>query len=70
MCYNVVSTFKEPMGLFSFYLGYRHAKKKAARRRAREEWSTEEWSEDDPECDGCGYLASQHDEGGRCPSYS
>jgi hypothetical protein len=70
MCYNVVSTFKEPMGLFSFYLGYRHAKKKAARRRAREEWSTEEWPEDDPECDGCGYLASQHDEGGRCPSYS
>ncbi len=75
MCYSVTSTIKEHMGLFTFYLGYRHGKKKAARRRAREEWatqdwSTEDWSDDDPECESCGYLASQHDDEGTCPSYS
>jgi hypothetical protein len=42
------------MGLFTFYLGYRHGKKKAARRRAREEWATQDWSDEDPECDTCG----------------
>ncbi len=70
MCYSVTSTIKEHMGLFTFYLGYRHGKKKAARRRAREEWATQDWSDDDPECESCGYLASQHDDEGTCPSYS
>ena len=70
MCYSVIFTRKEHMGLFTFYLGYRHGKKKAARRRAREEWAAQEWSDDDPECESCGYLASQHDDEGTCPSYS
>lgn len=54
------------MGLFTYYLGYRHAKKKAARRQQREEWSM---NDGDAECDVCGYLESQHDDEGRCPSY-
>ena len=64
------------MGLFSFYLGYRHGKKKAARRRARQEWWEDlqsgpdvDDSEDDPECDSCGHPESRHDDDGNCPSY-
>ena len=60
------------MGLFSFYLGYRHGKKKAARRQARREW----WEDlnsvpdaDDPECENCGHPESRHDDDGACPSY-
>jgi ribosomal protein L32 len=52
------------MGLFVGYLAYRHGKKKAERRAHRNaEWET------DAECDVCGYLESQHDVLGRCPSY-
>ena len=60
------------VGLFSFYLGYRHGKKKAARRRARQEWWDDLNSvpdEDDPECDNCGHPESRHDDDGNCPSY-
>ena len=58
ICYNVISTVKGCMGLLTFYLGYRHAKKKAARKQV----------DDDPTCPICGYLASQHDDQGNCPS--
>ncbi|CAB4608325.1 unannotated protein [freshwater metagenome] len=55
------------MGLFVGYLAYRHGKKKAERRAHRNaEWETET----DLECDFCGYVESQHDDEGRCPSYT
>lgn len=55
------------MGLFSFYLGYRHAKKKAARRQRQQEW--DEWDEEDI-CENCGYELRQHSDSGQCPQYS
>ena len=54
------------MGLFTYYLGYRHAKKKAHRQAAREAWID---SDDDPESDECGHPKSRHDEDDRCPNY-
>jgi rubrerythrin len=56
--------YDDDMGLFTGYLAYRHGKKKAERKaRERDAWSS------DDECENCGYLASQHNEEGRCPSY-
>jgi hypothetical protein len=57
---------KRTMGLFTYYLGYRHAKKKAHRQAAREAWID---SDDDPECDECGHPESRHDDDDRCPNY-
>lgn len=54
------------MGLLSYYLGYRHAKKKAVRRAAREAWVN---GIDDSECEVCGHPESRHDDAGRCPTY-
>lgn len=51
------------MGLFSYYLGYRYAKKKAERRRRQEEWDEEEI------CNECGYAFRQHSDDGDCPMY-
>jgi rubrerythrin len=53
----------EVMGLFSYYLGYKRATKKA--RAARD--SYEEDSEEI--CDNCGYAARQHSDAGECPTY-
>jgi hypothetical protein len=54
------------MGLFLGYLAYRHGKKKGERRaRAAERFD----DDSELECDECGYVESQHDEDGRCPSY-
>ncbi len=52
------------MGLFSYYVGYKRAQKKAERRRRQEEW------EDEEKCIHCGYEQRQHSEFGECPSYS
>jgi len=51
------------MGLFSYYLGYRRATKKA--RAAHDAY------EDDYEeiCDNCGNAARQHSDEGECPTY-
>ena len=54
------------MGLFLGYLAYRHGKKKGEHRaRAAERFD----DDSELECDECGYVESQHDEDGRCPSY-
>ena len=51
------------MGLFSYYVGYKRAQKKAARKRQEQEW------EDEDICTNCGYEARQHSDSGQCPSY-
>ena len=55
---------EELMGLFSYYVGYKRAQKKAARQQQREEWEAEEI------CIHCGYAERQHSDSGECPSYS
>lgn len=52
------------MGLFTYYLGY-----KAAKRRARREREDDD-DFDDVICDNCGYARRQHSDDGECPSYS
>lgn len=52
------------MGLLTGWLLYRHGKKKGRREREAE---LEQWGDD--YCSNCGYLASQHDDEGRCPNY-
>jgi rubrerythrin len=56
------------MGVFTAWLWYRHGKNKGRREReAQLADELEQWGDD--YCSNCGYLASQHDEHGRCPSY-
>lgn len=52
------------MGLFTYYIGYKAAKRRA--RRDREE----EVADDDVVCDNCGYARRQHSDEGECPSYT
>ena len=52
------------MGLFSYYVGYKRAQKKAERRQERHEWEADET------CNNCGYAQRQHSDAGDCPEYN
>jgi rubrerythrin len=51
------------VGLFSYYLGYKRATKKA---RAAQDAYEEELED---LCNNCGYAARQHSDAGDCPTY-
>jgi|LakMenEpi03Aug12_release.lakeMendotaPanAssembly.Ray.scaffolds.fasta_scaffold1021456_2 hypothetical protein len=57
------------MGLFSFYLGYRTAKKRAQRERDRFEDEQLIDVSGDETCTNCGYEFYRHSDEGDCPQY-